>query len=409
MEAGFLSQHARTTTNPNIGTSALIVMKSHEESNSSGPQCTLGDEESIVKAMRRTTWPDHRIQNLFGIELPIIQAPMAGAAFSDMVVGVAEAGGLGSLACAQLTANQIIEEVRAIRRQTSQPFNLNFFCHQPPKADAEREAAWRRILEPYFIELGLDPALVSPVSGRAAFDSAMCDLVTELKPNVVSFHFGLPEKSLMACVKETGAKILSTATTVQEAQWLEAQGCDAIIAQGYEAGGHRGMFLTGDVSTQIGTFSLVPQVVDKVKVPVIAAGGIADARGISAAFALGAAAVQIGTAYMLSPESRISALHRQALKSEGNETVLTNVFTGRPARGIVNRMIRETGPMSKHVPDFPLAGRFSAPLRAKSEAHGKTDFTPMWSGQSARLARELPAKEITQRLASEALARLDSR
>ena len=353
-------------------------------------------------------WPDYRIQNLFGIELPIIQAPMAGVAFSEMVIGVSEAGGLGSLACALLTTDQIIEQVNIIRQQTSHPINLNFFCHQPPKADAEREAAWKRVLERYFIELGLDPTAGSLVPGRAAFDSAMCDLVAQLRPNVVSFHFGLPEKTLVARVRATGAKILSTATTVQEAQWLESEGCDAIVAQGFEAGGHRAMFLTGDISTQIGTLSLVPQVVDSVKVPVIAAGGIADARGITAAFALGAAAVQIGTAYLLSPEARISPLYRQALRNNGNQTVLTNVFTGRPARAIATRMVREIGPISELVPDFPLAGGFSAPLRVKSEAKGATDFTPMWSGQSGRLARELPAKEITQRLASETLAKLNS-
>jgi nitronate monooxygenase len=351
-------------------------------------------------------WPDHRIQNLFGVELPIIQAPMAGVAFSEMAVGVSEAGGLGSLACALLTADQIVEEMRIIRRQTSRPVNLNFFCHQPPEADAEREAAWKNVLKRYFIELGLDPSVVPPAPGRAAFNSVMCDLVAELRPNVVSFHFGLPEKTLVARVKATGAKIISSATTVQEAQWLEAEGCDAIIAQGVEAGGHRGMFLTDDISTQTGTLSLVPQVVDSVKVPVIAAGGIADARGIAAAFALGAAAVQIGTAYLLSPEARISLLYRQALRNEGNRTAVTNVFTGRPARAIENRLVREAGPISELVPDFPLASRFSAPLRIASEAKGVTDFTPMWSGQSARLARELPVKEITQQLASEALARL---
>jgi nitronate monooxygenase len=353
-------------------------------------------------------WPDIRIQNLFGIELPIIQAPMAGAAFAEMAIGVSEAGGLGSLACALLTNDQIHDEVKLIRQQTSRPINLNFFCHEPPRADAEREAAWRSVLEHYFIELGLDPTEVPSVSGPAAFDSAMCDLVAELRPNVVSFHFGLPEETLVARVKATGAKILSTATTVQEARWLEAGGCDAIVAQGIEAGGHRGTFLTDDTSTQIGTLALVPQIVDAVKVPVIAAGGIADARGIVAAFALGAAGVQIGTAYLLSPEARISPLYRKALTNEGNQTVLTNVFTGRPGRAIATRVVVETGPMSKLVPDFPLAGRFSLPLRVASEAKGVTDFTPIWSGQSARLAREFSAKEITQRLSSETLARLDS-
>jgi nitronate monooxygenase len=273
--------------------------------------------------------PDNRIQSFFGIELPIIQAPMAGVAFSEMVIGVSQAGGLGSLACALLTADQIIEEVKVIRQQTARPINLNFFCHEPPKADAEREAVWQRVLQPYFIELGLDPATLHSTPARAAFDSAMCDLIAELRPDVVSFHFGLPEKSLVVRVKATGAKILSSATTVEEARWLEAEGCDAIVAQGIEAGGHRGMFLTDDISTQIGTLSLVPQVVDSVKVPVIAAGGIADARGIAAAFALGAAAVQIGTAYLLCPEARIGPLYREALRIEENQTAVTNVFTGR--------------------------------------------------------------------------------
>jgi nitronate monooxygenase len=325
-----------------------------------------------------------------------------------VAAAVSEAGGLGSLACALLTPEQIVEEVKAIRARTSRPINLNFFCHQPPRVDAEREAGWMRVLERYFIELGLDSTVVPSLPGRGTFDSAMCDLVAELRPNVVSFHFGLPEKTLVARVRETGAKILSSATTVQEAQWLEAEGCDAIIAQGLEAGGHRGMFLTEDVFTQIGTLSLVPHVVDSVKVPVIAAGGIADARGIAAAFALGAAAVQIGTAYLLSPEARISPLCRQALKNQGNETALTNVFTGRPARAIMTRMVREIGPMSQLLPDFPIATGFSAPLRVASEANGTTDFTALWSGQSAHLAREAPAKEITRRLASEALARLNS-
>jgi nitronate monooxygenase len=353
--------------------------------------------------------PDKRIQNLFGIELPIIQAPMAGVAFSEMVIGVSEAGGLGSLACALLTADQIIEEVKIIRQQTSRPINLNFFCHEPANSDSEREAAWQRVLKPYFIELGLDPTTLPATPARAAFDSAMCNLVAELRPDVVSFHFGLPEKTLVAYVKATGATILSSATTVEEARWLEQKGCDAIVAQGIEAGGHRGMFLTNDTSTQIGTLSLVPQVVDAVKVPVIAAGGIADARGIAAAFALGAAAVQIGTAYLLCPEAKIGPLYREALRNEENQTAVTNVFTGRAARAISNRMVREIGPMSKLAPDFPLAGRFSAPLRAASEAKGLIDFTPMWSGQSARLARELTAKELTQRLAGETVAKLKSR
>jgi len=226
---------------------------------------------------------------------------------------------------------------------------------------------------------------------------------------VVSFHFGLPEETLLGRVKGSGAKILSSATTADEARWLETRGCDAIIAQGYEGGGHRGMFLSPDISTQAGTIALVPQVVDAVKIPVIAAGGIGDARGIAAAFMLGASGVQLGTAYLFCPEALIRPVHLQALKKvKDNGTALTNVFSGRPARGIVNRLIREVGPMSAMAPEFPLAAGAIGPLRSKSEAAGLEDFAQMWSGQAAHLGRELPAGELTRRLAAEARARLGS-
>jgi len=266
---------------------------------------------------------------------------------------------------------------------------------------------WRRRLEAYYVEIELDHNATVLSSDRAPFDDKMCDLVLEFQPEVVSFHFGLPDRNLLARVRRTGAKIISSATSVDEARWLEDQGCDAIVAQGYEAGGHRGMFLTPDVSTQVGTMALVPQVVDAVKVPVIAAGGIADARGVVAAFALGAVAVQIGTAYLHCPEAQISPIYRQALKdAKDNETAITNVFTGRPARGIVNRLMREVGPMSDVAPGFPLAVAAVAPLRAKSEMAGSADFTPLWAGQAARLNRELPAAELTRRLAEETLEKL---
>jgi len=324
-----------------------------------------------------------------------------------MVVAVSEAGGLGSLACALLSVDQARRELETIRRKTSRSINVNFFCHQQPRAEPARQMNWRRRLEAYYVQLGLDHNTAVTRSNRATFDDKMCDLVLEFQPEVVSFHFGLPDKNLMARVRRTGAKIISSATSVDEARWLEDQGCDAIVAQGYEAGGHRGMFLTDDVSTQVGTMALVPQVVDALKVPVIAAGGIADARGIVAAFALGAVAVQIGTAYLQCPEAQISPIHRQALKNaKDNETAITNVFTGRPARGIVNRLIREVGPMSNLVPEFPLAAAAVAPLRAKSELAGSADFTPLWSGQAARLNRELPAAELTKQLAEETLEKL---
>src|ERR1700726_4028862 len=352
-------------------------------------------------------WPNNRILKLFGVELPIIQAPMASCVFSEMVVAVSEAGGLGSLPCALLSLEQMRSELEAIRRQTSRPIHVNFFCHTLPRVDANRERLWTERLQRYYLELGLDQNMPVPSANRAAFDDKMCDLVVEFHPEVVSFHFGLPEEKLVQRVRDRGAKSVSSATSVDEARWLEDRGCDAIVAQGYEAGGHRGIFLSEDVSTQVGTMALVPQVVDAVKVPVIAAGGIADARGILAAFALGAAAVQIGTAYLHCPEAQINPLHRQALKdTKDNDTAITNVFTGRPARAIVNRFMREVGPMSDIAPEFPLAAAALAPLRAKSETAGSADFTPLWSGQSARLGREFPAASLTKQLAADAIRNL---
>ncbi|MGI8959052.1 MAG: NAD(P)H-dependent flavin oxidoreductase [Bryobacteraceae bacterium] len=356
------------------------------------------------------SWPDSRILELLGIQLPIIQAPMAGAVLSEIVIAVSDAGGLGSLPCAMLSPDQMRAELTIIRQRTSRPINVNFFCHHAPQLDSRRETVWRQRLASYYTELGLDPEAPLPTSSRTPFDSAACDLVLEFKPEVVSFHFGLPAEDLLAHVRSTGAKILSSATTVDEACWLESEGCDAIIAQGYEAGGHRGMFLDTDISTQVGTIALVPQIVDAVRVPVIAAGGIADSRGIVAAFALGASAVQIGTAYLFCPEAKISPAHRRALRqAKDNQTVLTNVFTGRPARGIINRIVREVGPMSDLAPEFPLAARAVAPLRSTSEGTGSNDFMALWSGQAAHLARELPAGELTKQLTADTLARLNSR
>ena len=353
------------------------------------------------------TWTDRRILDLFSIELPIVQAPMAGATSLDMVVAVSEAGGLGSLGCAMLNAEQLRSELGIIRQRTARPINVNFFCHTPPQPDAGRQAAWHKRLEPYYAELGLDVSKVPEGALRKPFDESLCEVVEEFKPPVVSFHFGLPEPPLMERVRQTGAKIICSATSVAEARELEAAGCDAIIAQGYEAGGHRGMFLSDEVASQPGTMALVPQVVDAVRVPVIAAGGIADGRGIVAAMALGAAAVQIGTAYLFCPESKVTALHRAALaRARDDQTVLTNVFTGRPARGIVNRLIREVGPMSAEAPQFPLAANAAAPMRAAGEEGGSTDWSPLWSGQAAALGREVGAGELTVQLAADAAERL---
>ncbi|MGH8626287.1 MAG: NAD(P)H-dependent flavin oxidoreductase [Gammaproteobacteria bacterium] len=342
------------------------------------------------------------LQELLGIELPIIQAPMAGVQGSALAMAVSNAGALGSLPCAMLSPDAIRTELATIKAGTSKPFNVNFFCHTPPTPSAEREAAWRATLTPYYREHGIDVDTIPAGPGRAPFSSEAADALDEFKPAVVSFHFGLPSPQLLARVKPWGSKILSSATTVQEARWLEAQGVDVIIAQGLEAGGHRGIFLSEDLSTQVGTFALLPQIVREVKLPVIAAGGIADAKGVAAAMAFGAAGVQIGTAYLLCPEATTSVVHRAALKSEAaRHTALTNLFTGRPARGIVNRIMKELGPISAAAPAFPLAIAAIAPLRTKAESQGLDDFSPLWSGQNASGCKEVAAADLTRELAAD--------
>jgi nitronate monooxygenase len=344
------------------------------------------------------------LRQLFNIELPIIQAPMAGVQGSALAIAVSNAGGLGSLPCAMLGLDDMAKELATICAGTDKPFNVNFFCHTPPIADVVREAIWREALSPYYREFGIDAATIPAGAGRVPFTEEAANVLAPFKPPVVSFHFGLPSPALLVRVRAWGAKIVSSATTVAEAQWLEAHGVDAIVAQGLEAGGHRGMFLSSDLDTQVGTFALVSQIVHAVNVPVIAAGGIANAEGVAAAMALGAAGVQIGTAFMLCPEAKTSAVHRAVLKQSAREpathhTALTNIFTGRPARGIVNRVMRELGPMSGLVPEFPLATAGIAPLRAKAEASGSGDFSPLWSGQDASGCREIPAAELVRELA----------
>ncbi len=350
-------------------------------------------------------WADTSLIELLNIDIPIIQSPMAGAADVELAVAVCEAGGLGSLPCAMLSPEQIRDQVSQLREATDGPLNLNFFCHNAPELDVEDHTRWLSRLSKFYDEYGLDPAQAPRNAGRAPFDDSLCEVAEQLRPEVASFHFGLPREDLLARVKAAGAIVMSSATTVTEAHWLAERGCDVIIAQGIEAGGHRGMFLSDDVHSQVGLFALLPQVVDAVDVPVVAAGGIASGRSIAAALALGAAGVQIGTAYLLSDESRISRLHRAALASSASDqTALTNLFSGRPARSLYNRVMREVGPISPDTPPFPLAGAALAPLKKAAEAQGAADFSSLWSGQAGRLAQPGRAGDITQHLAREALA-----
>ena len=345
-------------------------------------------------------WRDRRFLDLVGSEHPLVQAPMAGAAGVDLCVAAIEGGALGSLPCAMLTPADVEAQAAEVRRRAGGPLNLNFFCHRMPSDVDDR--AWRALLEPYYREYEVEPNNGGAM--RLPFEEAMCAAVEQVRPQVVSFHFGLPDAALLDRVRGTGAAIIGNATSADEARFLQDMGVDAIIAQGAEAGGHSGRFLGADPAEAMGLFALLPQVVDAVSVPVIAAGGIGDARGIAAAFVLGASAVQLGTAYLHTPEARISDAHRVALKS--GRTVVTNLMTGGLARGARGRLIDELGPVRPEAPPYPLASAALAPIRTAAERRGEYGFGPMWAGQAAALGEELPAAELTRNLAASALALL---
>ncbi|HEV7443620.1 MAG TPA: nitronate monooxygenase family protein [Steroidobacteraceae bacterium] len=340
-----------------------------------------------------------RITDTLGIDLPIIQAPMAGVQGSALAIAVCEAGGLGSLPCALLSSDSVRRELTAICSHTARPFNVNLFCHSRPAPDPAREATWRAQLAPYYKEFGIEMRGDEAGPSRNPFDEEAAVVLSEFRPPVVSFHFGLPSPALLARVKAWGAKVMSSATTVAEALWLEANGADVIIAQGLEAGGHRGMFLSKDLSEQVGTFALLPQVIRAVKVPVIAAGGVASADAVAAALALGAAGVQVGTAYLLCPEADTSAVHRAALKGgRARHTVLTNLFSGGVARGIPNRLTDDLGSLSPAAPAFPLAANALTSLRRAAESTGRGDFSPLWAGQNVTGCKEIGAAALTREL-----------
>lgn len=342
------------------------------------------------------------LQSLLNVVLPIIQAPMAGVQDSQLAISVCQAGGLGSLPCGMLSTDAIVDEIKTIKNETSQAFNLNFFCHQVGEFDALRHKHWRTLLKPYFTEFGGEEIVFSNKASRMPFNHDMADAIEPFTPAVISFHFGLPDPVLVKRIKRWGAKVLSTATTLDEALWLEANGADAIIVQGAEAGGHRGMFLSEDITTQVGLFSLLPQVINAVSIPVIAAGGIADRSGVDAVLGMGALAAQVGTAYLLCDEVNTSALHRQALKgAAAQHTAMTNIFSGRPARGIVNRAMKELGYMNPSAPRFPYGSIEMAPLKALAEKQGKEDFSSLWCGQNTSGCREISAGELTRQLADQ--------
>ena len=323
---------------------------------------------------------------------------MAGAGAVDLCIAAMHGGALGSLPCGLLSPGQVRAHVAEVRERASGPLNLNFFCHQMP--DEIDDSAWRTLLKPYYDEFGVTPDNGGAL--RHPFDEPMCALLEEIRPEIASFHFGLPSADLLDRVRETGALIVGNATTVEEARWLEARGVHAIVAQGFEAGGHTGRFLGGDPAEAMGLFALIPQIADALTVPVIAAGGIGDGRGIAAALTLGASAVQLGTAYLHSPEAAISDVHRTRLKD--GLTLLTNVMTGGLARGLHGRLVDELGPIRAQAPPYPLASAALNPVRAAAEAHGEYGFGPMWAGQASSLGQPLPAADLTRKLAGEALA-----
>jgi nitronate monooxygenase len=355
-------------------------------------------------------WPDRRLLDLLKLDIPIIQAPMAGSDSVLLARAVSSTGALGSLACPLLSPDEVRQAVGALRQGMTRPFNLNFFCHKMEAPDTAARERWKSFLRPHYERWGLDVESVAETRLRLPFNDEMCAVVEEVRPEVVSFHFGLPDPNLIERLKKLGIKILSSATSAREAKWLVSRGCDAIIAQGLEAGGHRGMFLETNIATQLGLFALLPQVTDAVSVPVIATGGIADARGIVAALSLGASGVQLGTAYLYCPEANVSPLYRRALEQAADiGTALTNLFSGRPARGILNAYLQESGPMSDAAPEFPHAATLVAPLRAASERAGSLDYMQLWAGQAAGPAKSTPADQFTRKLAADALRRLYER
>lgn len=339
-----------------------------------------------------------------GIEFPIIQAPMAGVSTPQLAAAVSNAGGLGSLGIGASTADQARKMIEETRSLTREPFNVNVFCHVPAERDVARETAWLRYLAPLFAEAGIEPpAVLNEIYTTFLHDDAVFDLLIEQRPAVVSFHFGLPSMDRIKALRDAGITTLASATSLREAALIEQAGVDAIVAQGIEAGGHRGMFDPDVIDEQLSTAVLVRLLVQRAKLPVIAAGGIMDGEGIRAALDLGAAAAQLGTAFILCPESAANAGYRANLKSaRAAATRLTSVLSGRPARGMTNRLISFGESLGSPVPAaYPVAYDAAKQLSAAAAKLGNHEFAAQWAGQGAPLARELPAAQLVQTLVQE--------
>lgn len=352
-------------------------------------------------------WPTDSLCRLLGCGDPIVQAPMIGGSTVAMAAAVSNAGGLGSLGCGMMSPDEVRATWAEVRAQTDRPVNLNFFVHDEPDLDEYDPEPMSVVLRPLYRAAGLDGDVPPPASPAPSFNDDVLAAVLELRPAVVSFHFGLPEGDGVAALKRAGIRIIGCATTVAEAVALEAGGVDAIIAQGAEAGGHRGTFLGDVLGGAVGTMALVPQIADAVRVPVIAAGGIADGRGVAAAFLLGAAGVQLGTAFLCSPESAVVPAHARALaQARAEDMVVTRIFSGRPARAIRNRATAELARFEDFAAPFPAQRALLAPLAKVSLKSDTGDYHALWSGQGAPLARAEAAADIFQRIRSEALALL---
>nr|WP_298728361.1 nitronate monooxygenase [uncultured Steroidobacter sp.] len=341
--------------------------------------------------------------SLLGIEHPIIQAPMAGVSTPALAAAVSNGGGLGSLGLGASNVEQSRAAIRATRALTSRPFNINLFCHRRATADAAREAAWLAHLEPHFAQFGATP----PRALREIYDTfvdneTMLAMLLEERPAIVSFHFGLPATAWIKQFRAAGIVTLACATNSEEAALCERAGVHAIVAQGVEAGGHRGVFEPERGDDGIGTFALVRMLAKQCSLPIIAAGGIMDGRGIVAAMALGAAGVQMGTAFVLCPESSANAAYREQMKSErARHTRITAAISGRGARGLPNRMYELLKDGAPALPDYPIAYDAAKALHAAASAQGNHEFAAYWAGQGAPLARELPAAVLLSQLVQE--------